>query len=59
VTVRRAATSAMALASAGWPVRVRTQIIHSDAARPTTPIGRVWQSGGYWPSSVLDDDHGS
>ena len=46
VTVRRAATTAMALASTGWPVRVRTQIIHSGVARPTAPIGRAWRQIG-------------
>jgi len=41
VTARRAATSAVALASAAGTVRVRTQIIHSGVARPTARIGRV------------------
>ena len=28
------------------PVRMRTQIIHWDVARPTTPIGRAWRQIG-------------
>jgi hypothetical protein len=46
VTVRRAPTSAMAQASAAGTVRVRKQIIHSGAARPTALIGRAWRQIG-------------